>query len=74
MPRPPQKKIKGLRREKTPWDFRKSVFKDYIPDNEQILTKCFDFDWTNSKLHKIIKDEKEKEQVRVFLRNNYKYM
>lgn len=61
IPRPPPRKIKGLRREKTPWDFRKSVFKDYIPDNDSMLTKCFDFDWTNSKIHKIIKDEKEKE-------------
>ena len=34
IPRPPPKKIKGLTRTKTPWDFKKSVFKDYIPDNE----------------------------------------
>ena len=72
MPRPPPKKIKGLRREKTPWDFKKSVFKDYIPDNEIILSRCFEYDWNNSKIPKIVKDEKELEQVKIFLRSIYK--
>ncbi len=49
---------------KTPWDFKKSVFKDYIPDNELLLAKCFEFDWGNSKIPKIIKDEGEKEKVK----------
>jgi len=72
LPRPPPKKIKGLRREKTPWDFKKSVFKDYIPDNEIILSRCFEYDWNNSKIPKIVKDEKELEQVKIFLRSIYK--
>jgi len=72
LPRPPPKKIKGLRREKTPWDFKKSVFKDYIPDNEIMLSRCFEYDWNNSKIPKIVKDEKELEQVKVFLRSVYK--
>jgi hypothetical protein len=59
LPRPPPRAIKGLRREKTPWDFKKSVFKDYIPDNENLLSKCFEYDWSNSKITKIVKDEKE---------------
>lgn len=59
IPRPPPKKIKGLKRLKTPWDFKKSVFRDYIPDNELILSKCFDYDWNNSKIPKIVKDETE---------------
>lgn len=58
-PRPHLKKIRGLKREKTPWDFKKSIFRDYIPDNEALLTRCFEYDWSNSKLTKIIKDEKE---------------
>ena len=61
LPRPPSKRIKGLKREKTPWDFKKSVFRDYIPDNEHILSKCFDYDWDNSKITKIIKDDNEQE-------------
>jgi hypothetical protein len=49
-----------MRKIKTPWDVKKSVFRDYIPDNEILLAKCFEFDWSNSKIHKIIKEEKEK--------------
>lgn len=68
IPRPLPKKIKGLHRVKTPWDVKNSVFRDYIPDNELILTKCFEIDWGNSKISKIIKDEREKEQVKNYLR------
>jgi hypothetical protein len=74
IPRPLPKKIKGLRREKTPWDVRRSVFKDYVPDNDMILAKCFEFDWNSSKISKIIKDEREKEQIKNFLRTHYKNM
>lgn len=74
MPRPPPKKISGLKREKTPWDFRNSVFKDYIPDNDIIRAKCFEFDWNSSKIPKIIKDEVELNKVKEFLRVNYKHM
>ena len=74
LPRPSPRQIKGLRREKTPWDFKKSVFRDYVPDNENILTKCFEYDWVNSKITKIVKDEKEQEQIKVFLRSIYKPM
>jgi NLR family CARD domain-containing protein 3 len=73
-PRPAPKKIKGLKREKTPWDFKKSVFRDYVPDNELILAKCFEYDWNNSKITKIIKDEKEQEKVKAYLRSIYKHM
>jgi len=59
LPRPPPKKIKLLKREKTPWDFKKSVFKDYVPDNEEILAKCFETDWTNSKIMKVVKDQEQ---------------
>jgi hypothetical protein len=74
LPRPPPKKIKGLKREKTPWDFKKSVFKDYIPDNELIVAKCFEFDWSNCKIPKVIKDERELAKVKAFLLLHYKHM
>ena len=74
IPRPPPKKIRGLRREKTPWDIKKSVFKDYVADHEALLTKCFEFDWSNSKIHKIIKDNQEKELVKQYLRSIYQHL
>lgn len=41
IPRPPPKFLKPVERLKTPWDFFQSVFKDYRPDNEVLLAKCF---------------------------------
>jgi len=55
VPRPPEKSLKQKERLKTPWDFFKSVFKDYKPDNELLLAKCFEFDHSCSKLDKIVK-------------------
>ena len=74
MPRPLPKKIKGLERVKTPWDVRNSVFKDFIPDNELLLSNCFEFDWSNTKISKIIKDEKDKEEIKKYLKSIYKYI
>ena len=68
VPRPLAKMIIKKKRVRTPWDFGKSVFKDYKPDNPVIfkipLTKyvsietlgaMFDFDWSQSKLDRILK-------------------
>ena len=64
MVRPPPKSLAKLARLKTPWDFFKSVFKDYKPDTEALLINCFTIDWENSKIPKIIKDPNELEQVK----------
>ena len=61
-----------MARVKTPWDFSKSVFKDYIPDNDVILAKCFEYDWALCKIPKIIKDPKELEVIKGYLQTNYK--
>ena len=45
LPRPEPKFIKGLERPKTPWDFKKSMFKDYKFDTKHILAECFEYDW-----------------------------
>ena len=42
---------------KTPWDFYKSIFKVYKPDTDKIIDECFEADWPNTKIEKIIKDE-----------------
>lgn len=36
-PRPKRKFIQGLQRPKTPWDYKKSVFKDYKIDTPEII-------------------------------------
>lgn len=42
---------------KTPWDFYKSVFKDYKADTPTILNNCFEYDWGMTKLENILKDK-----------------
>lgn len=37
IPRPLAVVLEGRRKVKTPWDFFKSVFKDYKPDNDRLL-------------------------------------
>jgi len=42
---------------KTPWDFYKSIFKTYKSDTDKLIDECFETDWPNTKIEKIIKDE-----------------
>ena len=73
IPRPPPKFMKAKKRLKTPWDFFKSVFRTYKPDDKQTLNSWFEFDWENTKIHKIIKIGAELKMVKDFLKENYQY-
>eukprot|EP00347_Sterkiella_histriomuscorum_P005610 403355936 len=59
---------------KTPWDFFKSVFKDYKADNPLLLNNCFEHDWSCTKLEKIIKDLTDQNKTKEFLRTRYKLL
>lgn len=72
IPRPPPKNLLGREKLKTPWDFFKSVFRDYKPDNDILLDECFEFDWSCSKIEKIVKGEDEVAKVKEYLRSVYK--
>jgi len=74
VPRPLPKNLKGKEKLKTPWDFGKSVFKDYKADTVPKLDECFEFDWSCSKIERIIKSEEEALQVKDYLKSIYKYM
>lgn len=73
IPRPPPKMLAAKTRLKTPWDFFKSVFRNYKPDDKKILHSCFEFDWNNTKISKIIKNGQELKHVKDFLKENYVY-
>jgi len=74
VPRPAPKNLKGREKVKTPWDFNKSVFRDYKPDNPQKLEECFEFDWSCSKIEKVVKSEEEIAKTKEYLRGIYKLM
>ncbi len=74
VPRPAPKNLKGREKVKTPWDFNKSVFRDYKADNVSKLEECFEFDWSCSKIEKIVKVEEEIIKIKEYLRGVYKLM
>jgi NLR family CARD domain-containing protein 3 len=74
IPRPPPKSLGQRNRLKTPWDFFKSVFKDYKPDTQSLLNSCFEFDWEMCKIPRIIKNPEELEDTKAYLKKNYKHL
>lgn len=57
-PRRPRKQyVPFATTKKRIWGIPISLFKDYAFDTEEHLSRCFDFDWSCSKLAKIIKDQ-----------------
>jgi hypothetical protein len=55
------------------WDFKLSCFREYKPDNDDILRKCFDNDWPRTKIDKLLgKDPDDCTVLKYWLRSNYK--
>ncbi len=61
--RPKQKKGKA------PWSFPKSVFRDYVPDTDDLLQKCFEEDWRRMGKPKMKEDALAK--CKSILKQNY---
>jgi len=57
--RPRLKRSMGRLHTEKPWNFKESVFKDYKKEDEDLLEKCFIFDWENSRITRFIKEIKE---------------
>ncbi len=72
IPRPPPKVVPRKKRTKTPWTIPRSIFSTYKVDDEDLLTKCFENDWTRSKIPKITKEPEEQLRVKKVLRAAYK--
>eukprot|EP00347_Sterkiella_histriomuscorum_P007316 403349416 len=51
---------------------RKSVFKDYIPDSNDLVLKCFEYDWNCSRITNVVKNEQERIKIKKLLWNYYK--
>ena len=54
------------------WDFKNSLFYGYKPDNDDIINQCFEYDWAQCKIPRIIKNEEELLKVRNYLKSIYK--
>ena len=61
-------------KEKVPWGLPISLFKPYRFDTEAHLTDCFEFDWSSSRLPKLLKDPAQSAGVKAVLRDAYTHM
>lgn len=74
-PRPVPFILNGRLKLKTPWDFRKSVFKNYKPDTKRVLDNCFEIDWEATKCPKLMKDDPEQiAKLKAYIKANYRGM
>ncbi|KAL4456118.1 hypothetical protein ABPG74_014079 [Tetrahymena malaccensis] len=64
---PPKKK-----KFKYKWTFPISLFAKWRMDDEELLRKCFDFDWDYGKIPKLIKNDDQLKQVKEFFRSHYR--
>jgi len=72
-PRPSPKYLDNRLKLRTPWDFGLSVFRPYIADHDALLTKCFELDWSRTKVERLIKDDEQRAKLKEICRKNYKY-
>lgn len=47
------------KKEKKVWEVDKSIFRHYQMDNEILLKKCFETDFNNSRISRLVKDEND---------------
>jgi len=73
VPRPGPKGLGKLNKEREPWDFKLSLFAGYKFDSAMLLNDCFEIDWNRTKVHKIVKNEDDREEFKTYLRSVYKY-
>ena len=71
-----RKKLGPKKRGKSPWRFSTSAFRNYKPDTQKLLDKCFEFDWLfiQTKVEYLIKDENDRKDVKKYLKSKYKYL
>lgn len=72
-PRPGPKDLGNRSKVRTPWDFTLSVFASYKADTDKLLTDCFETDWARTKVDKIVKNESERAELKVYCRSIYKW-
>ncbi|CAD8165096.1 unnamed protein product [Paramecium pentaurelia] len=62
-----------LKKQKRIWSFPISIwFKDFRFENEEFLRKCFEKDWSCSKISKVVKNPDEFNEVKNLLWKDYK--
>jgi len=71
VPRPGVKGLGNRLKVRMPWDFSQSVFASYKVDTTKILNDCFETDWRRTKIEKIVKNEADREEFKIYCRSIY---
>ncbi|KAL4468590.1 hypothetical protein ABPG74_005093 [Tetrahymena malaccensis] len=57
------------------WSIKKSIFSSFVRDSDELVNKCFEFDWENSKINTILNSFlntlEEKSEVKELLKDRY---
>lgn len=53
------------------WHRGISVFRDYIPDSDELDNRCFEFDWSTSKLPKLLEKFSDVDECKKMLASTY---
>lgn len=57
---------------KTPWLVKLSIFKDYKLNTNKLTEECLAFDWSLSKLDKILRNEENIKNTKEFIKTHYR--
>lgn len=57
-----------------PWQLENSIFAGFIQDSPELLSKCFEADWSNSKLTKLFKSDVNKFTCKEMIKEEYAKM
>ncbi|CAD8122767.1 unnamed protein product [Paramecium sonneborni] len=60
-----------MNKKQTFWSYEISIFKNYQPDNEELIDECFEYDFQSSKINRIVRDPNELLEVKELLREYY---
>ena len=56
------------------WQWKYSIFKDWRRDDEELLARCFEEDWSHTRISRLIKNEEDLAKVKALLKQNYSFI
>ena len=69
-PRVPRGKYLHIAKKKE-WGIPISIFKDYKFDSPELLSKCFEYDWSHSRIARVVKDAFDLQKIKSYLSGIY---
>jgi len=61
-----------LKKKKLKWTFPISLMFKWKPDTDDLIKRCFEFDWAMTKIPRVVKNGEDLQNVKKFLSENYR--